>query len=61
MRRFRYIWGGEEGRVAKGSDGSNGVRVPGLEGRFSEVKDVEDDLETMAGTVVPGGGAPLTI
>lgn len=62
MRRFRYIWGGEDGRVAKGSEGGNGVT--GLEdprSAFPEAGAGEDDLETILGTEVPGSGAPLTI
>lgn len=62
IRRFRYICGGEEGRVAKGSDGGKGV--PGLEGprsAFPKAGAGEDDLEMMFGREVPGGGAPLTI
>ena len=62
MSRLRYICGGEEGRVAKGSDRGKGVpdlRV--IRSVSSESGAGDGDLETTVGTEVPGGGAPLTI
>lgn len=62
MRRLRYICGGEEGRVASGSEGANGGdEVESPDSAFSSDGAGEDDLETTVGTDVPGGGAPLTI
>lgn len=62
MRRLRYICGGEEGRVASGSEvaeGGDDAECP--DSPFSSTGAGEDDLETTIGTEVPGGGAPLTI
>ena len=62
MRRLRYICGGEEGSVASGSEGGDGGKeVECCVSAFSSDGAGEDDLETMVGTEVPGGGAPLTI
>ena len=50
IRRLRYIWGGDDGREARGS---------GREDGFGESADM---MGLVDGTVnwVPGGGAPFT-
>lgn len=64
IRRLRYICGGEDGRVARGSEGTNGVADPEdvelAVGAAAVDATAEGDLETTACTEVPGGGAPLT-
>ena len=62
ISRLRYICGGDEGSVARGSEGNKGVEDLESPGSgFSADGAGEGDLETTAGTEVPGGGAPLTI
>ena len=62
MRRLRYICGGEEGRVASGSEAPRGrvaAGSPKLD--FSVDGAGEDDWEANLGIEVLGEGAPLTI
>ena len=62
MRRLRYICGGEEGSVARGSEAAK-IRdgVESADSAFFSDGAGEDDLEMTAGIEVPGRGAPLTI
>ena len=58
MSRFRYICGGEEGRLASASEVGKGVVIESSV--LSRDGAGDDDLDVTDGTDVPGGGAPLT-
>lgn len=61
MRRFRYIWWGEEGRVESGSvGGDEAVAAAVSAGVCSRGGAGEEERDTMEVEKL-GGGAPLTI